>query len=328
MIQINQKTDKRLFMQSSLCALSALFGLSAVYADDYPNRPIKLVVPFPPGGSTDVTGRAIGTKLALRLNQAVVIENKPGGNATIGARAVLNSSADGYTLFYSGGTSVTTIFNPPASAIDLMRDFMPVAPLMQGGFGLFINASLPVSNLRELIAHVKANPNKLNYGMANPPTTLAMESFRARVGLPMVGIPYKGSNPSTLALLSNEIQVVMDNPISMLAHVKSGKIKALAVGSTKRMQALPEVPLFSDVVPGFTTLWNTGVWARAGTPAAVIEKLNKELNAILPMQDIQDLIVAAGGYSTGGTPEDFRRMAQAELDFLSTSARAIDFKPE
>ena len=103
MIQINQKTDKRLFMQSSLCALSALFGLSAVYADDYPNRPIKLVVPFPPGGSTDVTGRAIGTKLALRLNQAGVIENKPGGNATIGARAVLNSSADGYTLFQEGG---------------------------------------------------------------------------------------------------------------------------------------------------------------------------------------------------------------------------------
>ena len=306
--------------------LGTLVGLACA-ADDYPTRPIRFVVPYPPGGTTDVLGRGMGQKLSERLKQPVLIDNKPGGNTLIGAQAALAAPADGYTLMYIGGSSTTTVFNKTVS-FDLLKDFIPVVSLYQGPYMLFVPASLPVKDYKEFIAYAKANPGKLNYGSAAPSAMLSMEAFKARAGINLVHIPYKGSNPTTTALLSNEIQAAFDSAITYAAHVKSGKLKAIGVGGPRATALLPDVPLITDTFPGFATLFNGGLWAKTGTPKDIVDKLNREMNIIIQMPDIQALVASTGAYTPGGSSDDFRHIIESELEFYGNAAKMSGYKPE
>jgi len=310
-----------------LVVLAALCMAQRAAADDYPSRPIKFVVPYAPGGATDLLGRSMGQKLEQRLRQPVIIENKPGGNTIIGGQVVLNAPADGYTLLYIGGSSMTTVFNKTVP-FDLLKDFVPIVSLYQGPYILFVNAALPVNTYQEFVAYAKANAGKLNYGSAAPSAMLSMEAFKARAGIDLVHVPYKGSAPTTAALVANEVQAAFDNPVTYLPHVKAGRLRAIGVGGARHSSLLPDVALIPDGYPGFQTVFNGGLWAAARTPKDIVDKLNREMNAIVALPDIQERVAATGAYSPGGSPEDFRRIIQAELEFYGTAARQSGYKPE
>ena len=296
----------------------------------YPNRPVRIIVAFPPGQATDQAARAIAQKLSENLGQQFYVENRPGAASIIGSEAAAKSPNDGYTLFM--GSSGSLAINPGMYAklpYDPIRDFTPISLTLKVPFFIVVNPGFPAGTVKELVAYLKANPDKVNFGSAGNGASnhLSAELFKSVAGVSMVHVPYKGSPPAVTDLLGGQIGLMFETGPLVLPHVKNGKLKAIAVGSVQRSSAMPElVTVAESGYPGFEALaWN-GVMVPASTPKPIIAKLNGEINAILKQPDVVDKMHASGFDLIGGTPEDFGNLIRRETETWAPVIRKLGLK--
>ena len=277
-------------------------------AQAYPSsRPVRIVVGFPAGGATDIMARLMGDWLTERLGQQFLVENKPGASGNIGIEIVAKAPADGYTLL----TVVTPVAINPALftnlPFDFMRDIAPVIYLARLAYVVVVNPSVPAATLPELIAYAKANPGKINYGSAGAgtPQNITCELFKMMSGVNLVHVPYKGGAPAVADLVAGHVQVIFAPVSEAIPHIKAGKLRALAVTPAKRLDVFPDVPSVGEFLPGYEATGFAGIGAPKATPAAIIDMLNKELNAGLADPKIKARIEELGGTVVGGTPAQF-----------------------
>lgn len=279
-----------------------------VQAQNYPNRPIRFIVPFPPGGGTDTVARLIAQPLAERLRQQVVIDNRGGANAIIGTDLGAKAPADGYTWVFCLPASVSV--NPTLYRnlpYDPARDFAPVIRLNTIALLMTVTNSLPAKNVAELVALARAKPGTLNYASSGNggAAHLAMALFNVTAGLDMVHVPYKGGGPAMTDLISGQVQIMAGPMIAAMPHVKSGRVRALAVMTDKRVQGLPEVPTAGETVKGFeSSIWH-GVLMPKGVPAAIVRQVNREINEVLKTAEVRERMATQGAEPAGGSPEEF-----------------------
>jgi len=294
----------------------ALALAAGAQAPAYPTKPIRLVVPFPPGGATDLIARAVAQKLAEAWGASVVVDNRPGAGGNIGTELVARSAPDGYTL--EMGTVGTHAINPSLYAkipYDHIKDFAPVILVAGVPNVLEVNPSVPVQTVQELIAYAKANPGKLNFASSGAGTSIHLsgELFKVMAGVQMTHVPYKGSGPALQDLLGGQVQLMFDNLPPSLPQIKAGKLRALAVTSSVRAPALPEVPTIAESgLPGFEASSWFGILAPAGTPPAIVAKVNAEVSKWLASPEGKEKLAGIGANAAGGSPEDFTRHIQAE----------------
>jgi tripartite-type tricarboxylate transporter receptor subunit TctC len=285
-------------------------------APAYPTRPIRLVVPFPPGGATDILAREVAKHLTDAWGQSVVVDNRPGAGGNIGSELVAKAAPDGYTL--EMGTVGTHAINASLYSkmpYDHVKDFVPVILVAGVPNVLEVNPSVPVNSVQELIAYAKANPNKLNFASSGSGTSIHLsgELFKVMAGVQMTHVPYKGSAPALQDLLGGQVQLMFDNLPPSLPQIKAGKLRALAVTSATRAPALPDVPTVAEAgLPGFEASSWFGVLAPAGTPPDIVTKLNAEIAKWLTSPEAKEKLAGVGANIAGGTPEDFARHIQAE----------------
>ncbi|MFO1323130.1 MAG: tripartite tricarboxylate transporter substrate binding protein [Burkholderiales bacterium] len=288
-----------------------------VAAQSYPARPVKMVVPFPPGGSLDIAGRLIAQKLSEMWGQSVVVDNKPGAGGNIGADFVAKSPADGYTILM--GALSTHAVNPSlyrTMPYDAAKDFVPITLIAVTPNVLVVNASSPVANVKEFIAYTKANPGKLSFGSGSIGSGghLAGELYKVETGTDAVHVPFKGGAPATQALLAGDTQFMFDNLANAMAQVKAGKLKALAVTTAQRSPLVPDLPTMAEAgLPGFDISTWYGFFAPAGTPKDIVAKWNADVTKILNSPDVRAKIVADGAEPSPNTPEQFAQFISAEL---------------
>jgi tripartite-type tricarboxylate transporter receptor subunit TctC len=308
---------KSLF-RNVLAALAAcVVAAPHAVAQGYPAKPVKLVVPFPPGGSLDFAGRLIAQKLTEAWGQSVVVENKPGAGGNIGADLVAKAPPDGYTILL--GALSTHAVNPSLYAnmpYDAVKDFAPITLIAITPNVLVVNANSTVRNVKEFIAYTKANPGKLSFGSGSNGSAghLAGELYKVETGTDAVHIPYKGGAPATQALLAGDTQFMFDNLANAMAQVKGGKLRALAVTTAKRSSLAPDLPTMAEAgLPGFDISTWYGLFAPAGTPPAIVAKWNAEVTKILTTPDVRARFVADGAETAPDTPEQFSQFIAAEL---------------
>jgi tripartite-type tricarboxylate transporter receptor subunit TctC len=315
-------------MVSLLASLTMLVSSPAPAQSDYPNRAIRMVVPYAAGGSSDTVARLLAAKMGDRLKQPVVVENRPGAGALIGGEAVVRAAPDGYTILSVGGSVYSRVFvkNPP---FELMRDLAPISRTYAGGLMLMVSGALPVRNVREFVDYAKANPGKLNYGYPATNVLLAMEAFKGRAGFDATDVAYKGAAPIATALSTGEVHVTIDSPLPYVGFIQSGRVRALAIASDQRLAMFQDVPTMSEAgVSGYKAEFNGGLWAPAATPQDIIAKLNAAVVEVVKLNDVQDPVRKAGMYTASSTPEGFRQIVQAEIDFWAQAAKAANFQPE
>jgi tripartite-type tricarboxylate transporter receptor subunit TctC len=293
-----------------------LAGVGNAAALDYPTRPVRWVVTYPPGGGTDITARIMGQWLSERLGQQFIIENKPGGGNNIGTEAAINSPADGYTLMLVNPANAINTTLYPKLSFNFMKDIAPVGGIMRVPNVMEVNPSFPAKTVAEFIAYAKANPGKINWATSGNGTSvhLSGELFKMMTGVQLTHIPYKGSAPALTDLLAGTVDVIFDNMPPSLPHIRAGKLRALAVTTNVRSDALPDVPTVADTVPGYEASAFFGMGAPKGTPPEIIEKLNKEINAGLADPKIKARLFELGGMLIAGTPEDFGKVVASETD--------------
>ena len=307
----------RLLTATLALACLAAVALSGAHAQGYPSKPVRIIVPYPAGGGIDIMSRLIGQRLAQRLGQSVVVENKPGAGTLVAAETVARAAPDGHTLLVT--TDATITINPHLYAklpYDPVKDFAPITQLVLLNQMLLANPQVPASNLKELIAYAKANPGKLNYasyGVGSQPH-LAMEILKNQAGIDIVHVPYKGIPQAVPAAIAGEVQLTFSGAASSQAHIKAGRLKALAIGGTKRLGIVPDVPTFAEA--GFPDVpanaW-FGLFAPAGTPREVIATLHAEVTRILRDPDFLQKEILAKGYElVAGTPEEFAAFLVAD----------------
>jgi len=309
--------------------LMALVGPVAAQ-QAYPARPIRIVVPFPPGGAVTPLGHIIGPKLTERWGQAVIIDNRPGGSTVIGADFVAKSAPDGYTIMLMSGTHILTPLLLP-TPYDAIKDFAAIATIDSIDTLLAIHPSLPAHNLREFIALAKSKPGQLNYassGMGSP-NHLSAAMFESMAGVKMQHVPYKGGGPAVTDLVSGQVQLFFNSPSSLLPYVKSGKLRGIAIARTTRLPALPQVPTFIESgLPGFGMKSWHGVLAPAGTPKAIINKLSTEIARILTLPDTIEKLAGQGGEPFISTPEQFAALLREDTEKYASIIKAANIKME
>ena len=299
-----------------LAGIALIVGTGPAPAADYPTKPIRLVVPFPPGGTTDILARAVAQKLSETWNQQVIVDNRPGAGGNIGSDLVAKAAPDGYTLVM--GTVGTHAINPNLYAkmpYDHVKDFAPVILVAGVPNVLVVNPSLPVHSVKELIDYAKANPGKLNFASSGNGTSIHLsgELFKTMAGVQMTHVPYKGSAPALADLMGGQVQLMFDNLPSSLGLIKGGKLRAVAVTSTTRAAALPDVPTIAESgLPGFEASSWFGLLAPAGTPHDVVGKLNGVVAAWLATPEAKDKLLAQGAIAAGGSPEAFAKHIESE----------------
>jgi tripartite-type tricarboxylate transporter receptor subunit TctC len=299
-----------------LFVLALALYASAASAQTYPSRPLRLIVPFAPGGAVDIIGRLMADAMSRSLGQPVVVENRPGAGAAIGAEAVARSAPDGYTLLI--GTSSTHGVNSavnPKLSYDPVKDFSPVVLLATAPWMVVVNPSLPVHNPKELIEYAKAHPGKLNFASYGRGSSnhLATELLKARAGIDVVHVPYKGSAPALLDLVAGQVNFMLDTYSTSAPLVEAGKIRLIGVTSEKRVPYAPNVPTVAESVPGYVTGAFFAIWLPANTPAPIVERLNREFNAALKQDAIKDRLLKLGLQPAGGTPEELGRVVVDEV---------------
>ncbi len=296
----------------------------------YPNRPIRIVVPFPPGGSIDPLGRFIGQKLTESWGQQVIVDNRPGGNSIIGTEAVVKSKPDGYTLLLQAN-SLSINANLLATPYDPITDFAPIATLVSYEYVLVVNPSLPANTLQEFIAYAKGRPGQLNYASSGTASGihLGTELFSIAAGVKMQHIPYKGAAPAITDLIGGQVQLVFQVPIVVVPLIKSGKLKPLAISGEARLATLPQVPTLTEAgLPGVELRnWN-GLLAPAGTPREIVYKLAGEIAKILAMPDVRATLLGQGNDPMISTPDQFAAMLKAEVAKFGKIIKAANIKVE
>lgn len=323
---------QKLFSCGAALALVLGAGSGIGLAQNYPEKPIRIVVPFSPGGGTDITTRAFSARLSSVLGQPVVVDNRPGAGGLIGSTLVAKSPPDGYALLVaSTGPMVITPALKLKMPYEVLRDFAPITQLITQPIWLVVHPSLPVKTVAEFIALAKARPGELNYGSSGVGngTHLAAKIFESITGVSMVNVPYKGTAPAVTDLLGGQVQVIFSSISVMLPYIKEGKLRPLAVGSEKRMSILPNVPTMAESgVKGFDASSWYGLFAPAGTPGPIVARLSSEVSRILQSAEIRKLLVAEGAAPVGSTPEKFTSHIRAELVKWREAVRAAGVEPE
>ncbi len=298
-----------------LCALCATIAQAAA-ADIYPARPIRIVVPTGAGGITDILARIVAQKLGEGLDQKVIVDNRPGASGIVGSDVVAKAPPDGYTLlmvYPSHPVNPSLRANMP---YDTVKDFAPVTMVSGVTLVLAVNASLPARDLRELIAMAKEKPGQLNYSSVGAGSLghLGAELFRSLAGVNITHVPYKGAPQAMMAVLSGEVSMFFDTPITMLPHLKAGKVRALGVSTKTRQAVFPDVPPIADVVPGYEVLGWNGILAPAGTPQVIIERLNAEIVKVLRTPAVIAQLATNGVEPIGNSPRQFGAIIVADLE--------------
>jgi tripartite-type tricarboxylate transporter receptor subunit TctC len=306
-----------------LLVLSAV-AVTAVHAQDYPTKPVKWVVAYPPGGTTDILARIIGQYLSEHLGQQFVIDNRPGAGNNIGTEVVVNSPPDGYTILLvnpANGINATLYKKLP---FDFLRDIAPVAGITRVPNVMETTAGFPAKTVAEFIAYGKANPGKINMASSGNGTSvhLSGELFMAMTGIKMIHVPYRGAGPALTDLIAGTVDVMFDNLPSSIEFIKSGKLRALGVTTDKRNDALPDVPAVAETVAGYEASAWFGIGAPKGTRADIIEKLNRTINAALADPRMKARLADLGGIPMTGTPAEFGRIMAAETEKW---AKAVKF---
>ena len=288
-----------------------------VLAQGYPSKPVRLIVPFAAGGTTDVLARLVGLKLADTLGQQVIIDNRPGASGNIGTEMAVKSPPDGYTLVMSfDGTIAINPSTYRKLPFDTQKDLAPIANVAQLPLIMVVHPGVPAKSLAEFVAYAKANPGRINYSSAGPGSTghLTGELLRARAGIELVHIAYKGGGQAVQDLLGGQIQMLMTGLPTVEGHLKGAKLRALGFTAAKRLPGAPDVPTFSEAgYPGFVVASWYGLFAPAGTPADIIRRLNADINKILQLPEVRERLASLGVEGTGGTPEQFSETIKADI---------------
>ena len=323
---------RRLLPAVAGLALTMVPTLPPAYAQAYPTKPVRLIVPFAPGGGADITARGIAQRLSTIWKQPVVPHNIPGAAGNVGAATTAMSEPDGYTLFFA---TVPIIVSNPALYGKLPfnpeRDFSPVILIGEGPHVLLVSAGFKATKLSELIALAKANPGQLNFGSGGVGTSLhlAGEYLKARAGIEMVHVPYKGAAPAIAAMQGNEIQMLFDNGLSAIGHIRSGRTRGLAIASGSRLPVLAEVPTFEESgIPNFRSAVGHSIYVRSGTPAAIVQTVNRAFNLVLQDPEYKQQMTALAYNVAGGTPEQLKAHIESEKKKWLPIIRAQNIKAE
>jgi tripartite-type tricarboxylate transporter receptor subunit TctC len=324
------KLPRRSFLQLAVGA-AALPAVSHIArAQAYPSRPVRMIVPIAPGGAQDILARLMGQWLSERLGQPFVIDNRPGGGSNIGTEAVVRAPADGHTL----------LLIPPDSAINatlydklnfnFIRDIAPVAGVFRGAYVMVVNPSVPAKTVPEFIAYAKANPGKINMasvGIGSGPH-IAGELFKMMAGVNVVHVPYRGGGPALTDLLGGQVQVMFPGTVASIEYIRAGRLRALAVTTATRSEALPGIPTMGEFVPGYEASQWFGIGAPKNTPAEIVDKLNREINAGLADPKIKARLADLGGEVLALSPADFAKLIAEETEKWGKVIRAANIKPE
>ena len=317
-----------LFLVSVLsCAASGVAAADA--AADYPNRPIRFVVPFVPGGPSDVLSRLLGQKLTESWSQTVVIDNRGSAGGIVGFELGAKAPPDGYTLLLANGAGIT--INPSVYLklpYDPARDFQPITQITSGAYFMVINPSVPARSVKEFIALAKARPGQLNFAATGTNNLLASEQFNYMAGIKMVAVNYKGTGQAVGALVSGEVQMFIMSPLIAVPQVKAGKLRAIGVTGLKRSPALPDVPAIAETLPGFENITWHSVVVPAKTPKPVVAKLSRELMRIIKQPDVQERFTSQGLDAVGSTPEELSALIKKEVVMYAKLVKQIGLKPQ
>jgi len=307
-------------VKSLLCSLiaatAALATTGATAQPNWPAKPVKIVFGFPPASATDVVARTVGQKLSERWHQAVIIDNRPGAGGNLGSEVAARAPADGYTIFF--GTVANAISTSLYSKLnyDYLKDFTPITLVATTPLVLVAPPSLPVKDVKGLIAYAKTNPGKLNFGSGGVGTSnhLAGELFKSATGTQLVHVPYKGTPAAYTDLMSGQISLMWDNIVAVTPHVKSGKLKALAVTSAARSPSLPDTPTMAESgLPGFEAVSWIGALVPTGTPKEIVDKIHTDMVDVLRLPDVKEQLAASGAVVVGNTPEQFAAWNRDEI---------------
>jgi tripartite-type tricarboxylate transporter receptor subunit TctC len=324
------KLPRRRFLHlaAGAAALPAVSRIAS--AQTYPTRPVRLVVPFAPAGTTDILARLMGQWLSERLGQQFVIENRPGASTIIGTEAVVHAPADGYTVLVFGTASAINAALFDKLSYNFLRDIAPVAGIMRVPNVMTVHPSVPVKTVPEFIAYAKANPGKINQASpgAGTSTHMAGELFKAMTGTQIVLVQYRGNAPALTDLLAGQVQLGFDTMPSSIEYIRAGKLRALGVSTLTRSEALPDVPAISEFVPGYESSGYFGFGVPKNTPAEIVDRLNREINAGLADPRLKSRLADLGGMTLAGTPADLGMLNAEETDKWAKVIRAANIKPE
>ena len=310
----------RLLVRAALGA-ALLVASATSLGQAYPGKPVTVIIPFPPGGTLDFVGRLLAQKLGDQLGQNFPVENRPGGGGTIGASAVAKAQADGYTLLFNASTFTTTPMAMSTPPYDVVKDFEPISLVALAPLAVAVGAALPVTDIKSLVAHAKANPGKLTFAIGSTASAghLSTELLRRATGIEYLIVPYKGSGPAYQDLAGGRIDGFIDPVLGSAAFVKAGKVKVLAVTSKARVPSMPDVPTVGETLPGFEFYSWYGLWGPAKLPKDIAQRLNTEVNKALAT-DMRDKLAPQGLLLTPGSIEDFARF---QKDDMARSAKII-----
>jgi tripartite-type tricarboxylate transporter receptor subunit TctC len=324
------KLPRRTFLHLAAGAAALPARSSFAWAQAYPSRPVRLIVGFAAGGPTDILARLIGQWLSLRLGQPFRIENRPGAGGNIATEVVVNADADGYTLLLIAPANTINATLYDKLNYNFIRDVAPVAGILRTFYVMEVTPSVPTKSVPEFIAYAQANPGKINMASAGSgtPQHVAGELFSMMTGINMLHVPYRGSAPALIDLLGGRVQVMFDNMTSSLEYIKAGSLRPLAVTTVMRAAVLPDLPTVGDFVPGFEASATFGVGAPKATPAAIIARLNQEINAGLADPKIKARLADLGGAVLPGSPTDFGRLIADETEKWGKVVRFAGIKPD
>jgi tripartite-type tricarboxylate transporter receptor subunit TctC len=324
------KLPRRSFLQLAVGA-AALPAVSRItWAQAYPSRPVRIIVPAAPSGAFDIMARLIGRWLSERLGQPFVIDNRPGAAANIGTEAAVRAPADGYTLLIVGTTQATNAALYDKVNFDLIRDIAPIAGVFRGALVIVVHPSVPARSVPEFIAYAKANPRKVNMASsgAGAASHLAGELFKMMAGIDMVHVPYRGGGPAMNDLLGGQVQVYFASTPASIEYIKAGRLRALALTTATRSEALPDIPTVAEFVPGYEASYWAGIGAPKATPAEIVNKLNKEVNAALDDPKMKARLADLGGTPLPGSPAQFGKLIAEETEKWGKVIRAANIKAE
>ena len=311
-------------------ATAALANIDAS-AQGYPQKTVRIVVPYAPGGNTDFTARVIAAKLIDVFGQQVVVENRPGGGTNIGSELVAKAPADGYTLLMGGASNAINMSFYPKMPYDTLRDFAPVILCVKGANVLSVHPSLPAKNLQELIALAKTRPGQLNYASSGLGSSnmMAGELLKLMAGVNIVHVPYKGNSPALTDTIGGQVEMIFSGVPALLPHIRSGRLRAIAIGSLKRFPALPDVPTIdASGLKGYEATTWFGLMAPAKTPKDIVARLNSEFGKILVSTEVHDRFMNEGIEPIGGTPEQFGAFIRDEIDKYAKVVKATNLRAQ
>jgi tripartite-type tricarboxylate transporter receptor subunit TctC len=317
-----------LHLAAGAAALSTISRIARAQA--YPSRPVRVIVPFAPAGTTDIVARLMGQWLSERLGQQFVIENRPGAGTNIATEAVVRAPPDGYTLLTVGAPAAINATLYDKLNFNFIRDIAPVASIIREPLVMVVNPSVPAKTVPEFIAYAKANPGKLNMASVGNGSSphVAGELFKMMTGVNMVHVGYRSSGPALIDLLGGQVQVMFNGAGSAIEYIRAGKLRALAVTTATRSEALPEVPTVGEFVPGYEASAFFGIGAPKNTPAEIVEKLNKEINAGLVDPQLEARIAELGSTVITGSPIDFAKLIADETEKWGKVVKFSDAKPD